>query len=197
MLAVPTSALAGKGGGKKKDKALVVCKHGCKYRTIQKAVDKAGKTKKTDDTIKVKPGKYVEGVRSSRQEVQRAHDHGHQQEPPQDDPRGQERQGPDGVGTQTTGSRSTDVKNVTIKNMWVRNYATNGVFWNDSDTVGQQGTCQGPAQRRRRLLQPQLRPLHLRLHRGTFQGGEGWGHGDSAYYVGATPFQNEPEHRRS
>ena len=42
MLAVPASALAGKnGGGKKKDKALVVCKHGCKYRTIQKAVDKA------------------------------------------------------------------------------------------------------------------------------------------------------------
>ena len=61
MLAVPTSALAGKGGGgKNKNKALVVCKHGCKYRTIQKAVNKAKKDQEA--TIKIKPGKYVEGV---------------------------------------------------------------------------------------------------------------------------------------
>ena len=64
MFAVPASAVAGKGG-KKKDKPLVVCKHGCKYRTIQKAVDKAGKTDKKNDMIKVKPGKYVEGVAAS------------------------------------------------------------------------------------------------------------------------------------
>ena len=61
MLAVPASAIAGKGG-KSKNKPLVVCKHGCKYRTIQKAVNKAGKTDKKNDVIKVKPGKYVEGV---------------------------------------------------------------------------------------------------------------------------------------
>ncbi|HWO49237.1 MAG TPA: hypothetical protein VNM42_05160, partial [Solirubrobacterales bacterium] len=63
MLAVPASAIAGKGG-KNKNKALVVCKHGCKYRTIQKAVNKAGKTDKKNDVIKVKPGKYVEGVQA-------------------------------------------------------------------------------------------------------------------------------------
>ena len=28
---------------------------------------------------------------------------------------------------------------------------------------------------------------------GTFTKSMGWGHGDSAYYVGATPFQDEPE----
>src|SRR5215210_1819200 len=55
MLAVPTAALAGKNS---KNKALVVCEHGCKYRTIQKAVNKA----KKNSVIKVKPGKYVEGV---------------------------------------------------------------------------------------------------------------------------------------
>ena len=37
---------------------LTVCKHGCKYRTIQSAVDKA----KAGDTVKVKSGTYREGV---------------------------------------------------------------------------------------------------------------------------------------
>jgi pectin methylesterase-like acyl-CoA thioesterase len=39
-------------------KVLTVCKHGCVYTTIQKAVNAAGRKA----TIKVKPGKYVEGV---------------------------------------------------------------------------------------------------------------------------------------
>ena len=43
---------------KHRHKTFVVCKHGCKYRTIQSAVDKAGK----GDTVRVRPGKYVEGV---------------------------------------------------------------------------------------------------------------------------------------
>src|SRR3954452_5549119 len=37
---------------------LTVCKHGCKYKTIQSAVDKA----KAGDTVKVKSGTYREGV---------------------------------------------------------------------------------------------------------------------------------------
>jgi len=39
-------------------KTLVVCKHGCRYNTIQKAVNASG----PNATINVKPGKYVEGV---------------------------------------------------------------------------------------------------------------------------------------
>ena len=42
----------------RRSKTYKVCKHGCKYRTIQKAVNKSGKNAK----IKVKPGKYKEGV---------------------------------------------------------------------------------------------------------------------------------------
>ena len=69
MLAVPASALAGKGGGKKKDKALVVCEHGCKYRTIQKAVNKAERQERHDQG---QAGQVRRGRPGLRQEVQRA-----------------------------------------------------------------------------------------------------------------------------
>ena len=51
-----------------KTKVFEVCKHGCKYRTIQKAVNAAGSfgfkraNAKTKAIVAVKPGKYVEGV---------------------------------------------------------------------------------------------------------------------------------------
>jgi hypothetical protein len=69
MLLVPAGALAGnypppkdpgKGTGKARGKGqtLTVCKKGCRYKSIQKAIDAAdGK-----DTIRVKNGTYKEGV---------------------------------------------------------------------------------------------------------------------------------------
>src|ERR1700761_8101326 len=39
-------------------KAFVVCKHGCRYTTIQSAVNASGK----GATIEIKPGTYSEGV---------------------------------------------------------------------------------------------------------------------------------------
>src|SRR5215211_3353783 len=58
---------AKKTGKKKvpKSKTWEVCKHGCKYKTIQKAVNAAGsykakaKFRKVKAYVKVKPGKYV------------------------------------------------------------------------------------------------------------------------------------------
>jgi copper-binding protein NosD len=69
MLVVPAGALAqnypppkdpGKGSSKSRGKGhtLTVCKKGCRYKSIQKAIDAAsGK-----DTIRVKKGRYNEGV---------------------------------------------------------------------------------------------------------------------------------------
>jgi hypothetical protein len=68
-MAVPAGAAAGQypppsnpGAVQKAPKGpfhtLTVCKKGCKYRTIQSAVDKA----KAGDTVKVKSGTYREGV---------------------------------------------------------------------------------------------------------------------------------------
>src|ERR1700754_596764 len=68
---VAAPALAAKGNKKKAQagaKVFEVCKHGCRYRTIQKAVDAAGsfKCKRANRDrkaiVEVKPGKYVEGV---------------------------------------------------------------------------------------------------------------------------------------
>ncbi len=55
---VPAIATGTASAAKSKSNPLIVCKHGCKYRTIQSAVNKSGK----NATIKVKPGRYVEGV---------------------------------------------------------------------------------------------------------------------------------------
>jgi hypothetical protein len=43
-------------GAQAKPKTFTVCKHGCRYSTIQGAVNASGK----NATISVKPGKYVE-----------------------------------------------------------------------------------------------------------------------------------------
>ena len=195
MLAVPASALAGKnGGGKKKDKALVVCKHGCKYRTIQKAVDKAGKTKKKDDVIKVKPGKYVEGVQVLGKKYKGLTIMGTNKNARKTILEGKNAQLPGGVGIANNGIEIADAKDVTIKNMWVRNFATNGVFWHDTNTDDNKATCQNAVAKNVDVSFNRSYGLFMfGCEGGSFNKSEGWGHGDSAYYVGATPFQDDPQ----
>ena len=194
MLAVPASALAGKnGGGKKKDKALVVCKHGCKYRTIQKAVDKAGKTKKKDDVIKVKPGKYVEGVQVLGKKYKGLTIMGTNKNARKTILEGKNAQLPGGVGVANNGIEIADAKDVTVKNMWVRNFATNGVFWHDTNTDDNKTTCQDAIAKNVDVSFNRSYGLFMfGCEGGSFNKSEGWGHGDSAYYIGATPFQDEP-----
>jgi pectin methylesterase-like acyl-CoA thioesterase len=67
-----TGAQAAKKKGKAKkqpkNRVFLVCKHGCKFHTIQRGVDAAGsfkhkpKNAEVQAIVKVKPGKYVEGV---------------------------------------------------------------------------------------------------------------------------------------
>jgi hypothetical protein len=195
MLAVPASALAGKnGGGKNKNKALVVCKHGCKYRTIQKAVDKAGKTKKKNDMIKVKPGKYVEGVQALGKTYSGLTIMGTNKNARKTILEGKNAQLPGGVGIANNGIEIADAKNVTVKNMWVRNFATNGVFWHDTNTDDNKATCQNAVAKNVDVSFNRSYGLFMfGCEGGSFNKSEGWGHGDSAYYVGATPFQDDPQ----
>lgn len=58
MMVSALTALTGPALAQAKTKALVVCKHGCVYTTIQSAVNHSGRGAKID----VKPGRYVEGV---------------------------------------------------------------------------------------------------------------------------------------
>ena len=192
MLAVPASALAGKnGGGKKKNKALVVCKHGCKYRTIQKAVDKAGRR---TTTIKVKPGKYVEGVQVLGKKYNGLTIKGTNKNASKTILEGKNAKLPDGVGIANNGIEIADAKDVTVKNMWVRNYADQRRLLARHQHRRQQGD----------LPERVAKNVDVSFNRsyglftfgcegGRFNKSVGWGHGDSAYYVGATPFQNEPE----
>ena len=166
MLAVPASAVAGKGS-KNKDKTLVVCKHGCKYQTrFRRRSTRPARASKVE-TIKVKPGKYVEGVVLDGKKFNGLTIKGTGKNAEEDDPRGQERPAPGRqLGIANNGIEIDDAKNVTIENMWVRNFATNGVFWRDTNTDDNKNDLQEPGrQERRRLVQPQLRALHVRLRR--------------------------------
>jgi hypothetical protein len=156
-----------------------VCKRGCEFRKIQSAVNASGR----NDVIKVKPGKYVEGV------LIQGHKH-------------------DGLTIRGTGKRpravilegkgarvqgslaqngidATKVNRLKVLNLWARNYQANGIFLHEGCT------------------DYLLKNLVVSFNRayGLFAfncvGGRmtrsvGYGHGDSAFYIGQTPKQNRP-----
>ncbi len=163
----------------KKGETLEVCKHGCEFRTIQDAVDHSGKKA----TINVHPGTYREGV------IVRGHKH-------------------DGLTIQGTkknakkvvlqgkkakvagqpaqnGIEGDNVDGLRMLNMTATNYAANGLHVHQ---------CDG-------YLMKNVRAVFNRAY-GLFAfdcvGGRmtesvGYGHGDSAFYVGATPAQKKPK----
>lgn len=193
MLAVPASALAGKGG-KNKNKAYVVCAHGCDYRTIQKAVNKA-KGKK-DAVVKVKKGKYVEGVQviGSKYNGLTIKGAGGSDDKQQTILDGTNAQLPGGVGIANNGIQVDDASKVTVKDMWVRDYAANGVWFRDSDTSDNKNSCKNfTADNVDVSFNRGYGLFAFGCTGGTFENSEGWGHGDSAWYIGATPFQDNPK----
>jgi hypothetical protein len=170
-----TLALA-PGAAAAKHETLVVCKHGCDYRTIQDAVDASGK----QATIEIGPGKYkegvvvkghkhdgltIEGTGKSRKDVVLDGKHAHTA---------------DG-STANHGIEGIKVDDLTLENMWARNYATNGFFIHQ---------CEGYVMKN--LLASFNRSYGLYAFdciAGRMTHSEGYGHGDSAFYVGATPPQ--------
>jgi hypothetical protein len=179
VAAVPSAAMAKKG------ETVVVCKHGCDYRTIQDAVDNTGKKA----TIQVKPGKYVEGV------IVKGHRHdgltieGTKKNPKKVILDGKNAKDDQGNLAQNA-VEGINVDGLRVLNMWVRNYAANGIFIRGT----KQGACVD-------YLMKNLRASFNRAY-GLFAfgciGGRmtksvGYGHGDSAFYVGATPPQKNPK----
>jgi hypothetical protein len=155
---------------------LVVCTHGCQYRTIQDAVDDSGK----NATIEVEPGKYKEGV------VVKGHRHdgltirGTDKNPRKVILEGKHAHTADG-STANHGIEGIKVDDLTLENMWARNYATNGFFIHG---------CEGYLMKN--LLASYNRSYGLYAFDcidGRMTRSEGYGHGDSAFYVGATPDQ--------
>ncbi len=186
-----------KGKGKKKNKkTFVVCKHGCKYKTISKAVKKV---KKKNSTIKVKPGKYVEGVIVEGHKYDGLTIKGKSKNPKKVILEGKNAKVPGGAAQ--NGIEGIDVKNLTLKNMWARHYPGNGFFVKSSNpysyptpTPASKIDCSDY------LMKNLVASFNASYGLYAFgcSGGRitksvGYGHGDSAIYIGGTPVQKKPD----
>jgi hypothetical protein len=159
-------------------KVLTVCKHGCVYTTIQKAVNASGRKA----TIKVKPGNYVEGVIVSGHKHDGLHIIGLGKKPSDVVLEGRHAHGPGGAAQ--NGIDGENVNNLDLENMKAEHYAANGFFIN---------TCHGYLMKN--LVAGFNHSYGLYVFRcvgGRMTKSVGFGNGDSAFYVGGTPFEKHP-----
>ncbi|HET7121586.1 MAG TPA: hypothetical protein VFI17_10125 [Solirubrobacterales bacterium] len=195
--AFATPALAAKGGGKKKQtkaKVFEVCKHGCRFRTIQKAVDAAGSFKakkgnaKKKAVVAVRPGKYVEGVVVDGTLKKKDFDglviEGTKKSRKKTVLEGKNAKGE--LGPAQNGIEAISVSGLVMRNMWARNYQSNGFFVHAVTQEGQR--CDGYTMDN--LLASSNRSYGL-FAKGCLGGkminSAGYHQGDSAFYVGETP----------
>jgi len=160
-------------------KTLTVCKHGCVYTTIQSAVNHSGR----GATIDVKPGKYVEGVVVSGHSHDGLHIIGVGKNPAAVLLEGKNAHGPEGAAQ--NGVEGDNVNNLVLENMKADHYAANGFFIND---------CHGYLMKN--LIAGFNRAYGLFVFKcvgGRMTQSVGYGHGDSAFYVGGTPPQKHPQ----
>lgn len=189
------SAAKQKGKGKQaKNKVFLACKHGCKFRTIQRAVDAAGsfknkqKNRKAQAIVKVKPGTYVEGVvlngLLAKKEFNGLKIVGLKENARKQILEGHNAKGE--LGPAQNGIEAVDVNGLVIRNLWARNYESNGFFIHAATQAGQE--CDGF--KMENLLASGNRSYGL-FSKGCLGGkmlhSSGWRHGDSAFYVGETP----------
>ena len=176
---VPAVATAKpKSGGSTSSKTFVVCKHGCRYTTIQSAVNASGK----GATIQIKPGTYSEGV------LVQGHKHD-----------GLTIEGvgktPSNVYLNGTNARvqgnpaqnaieGDKVNNLTLENMKEQHYKANGFFIQN---------CHGYLMKNLIAGFDHAYGMYVfRCVGGRMTGSTGYGNGDSGFYIGGTPFQKKP-----
>jgi len=143
-LAAPTApALAAKPAKKAKTIVFEACRHGCHYRTIQKAVEAAGgyafKNPKAKVKVAIRPGKYVEGVVVDGTERKKDYDgltiEGTKKDRKRTVLEGKNAKGE--LGAAQNGIEAISVDGLVLKNMWARNYESNGFFIHASGEEGQ------------------------------------------------------------
>jgi hypothetical protein len=165
-------------------KAFVVCKHGCRYTTIQSAVNASGK----GATIQIKPGTYSEGV------LVQGHQHN-----------GLTIEGigktPSAVYLNGTHARvqgnpaqnaieGDNVNNLTLENMKEQHYAANGFFITGSNA---KHPCHGYLMKNLIAGFDHAYGMYVfECIGGRMTQSTGYGNGDSAFYIGGTPFQKKP-----
>lgn len=191
---LPASALAAGHRAPPKVKVFEACKHGCRYRTIQKAVDAAGsfkfkkKNAKVKAIVEVKPGKYVEGVVVDGTLKKKNFDgltiEGAKKDRKKTILEGKNARGE--LGAAQNGVEAISVSGLVLKNMWARNYESNGFFIHAANEPGQR--CVGYTMDN--LLASGNRSYGLfakNCFGGKMINSAGYRQGDSAFYVGETP----------
>jgi hypothetical protein len=175
---VPAGQAATAQAAAKKPKTVTVCRRGCAYSKIQRAVNAVRK----GGTVRVKPGTYVEGVivpkskdrititgtKSAKRTILQGKGAKDKQGNPAQN--GVFVDGADGV---------------TIRNLTAKNYPANGFFVRDCDGYLMKG-----------LVAAFNRSYGLYAFNckgGRMTRSLGYGHGDSAFYVGQTPRQAKPK----
>jgi parallel beta-helix repeat protein len=187
-------ALARDAGASKASKKAVfeACKHGCRYRTIQRAVDAAGAYKfenpKAKAVVAIRPGKYVEGVVVDGTQRRKDFDgltiEGTKKNRKRVILEGKNAKGE--LGAAQNGIEAISVDGIVLRNMWARNYQSNGFFVHAATGGGQH--CVGYTMDN--LLASANRSYGLfakNCFGGKMVNSAGFHHGDSAFYVGETP----------
>ncbi|HKH15457.1 MAG TPA: hypothetical protein VKA47_12455 [Solirubrobacterales bacterium] len=186
MLTLAGAVFAAPAMAKGKDK-FTVCKHGCRYHSIQSAVNHVDKGK--NSVVRVKPGHYHEGVqvfghrydgllikgtaKSARKAVlegKNAHVRGGE--------------------IAQNGIDGLNVDKLKIKRLWARNYAANGFFIHADPG----NHCHGFTMKKDLASFNRSYGMFAKhCTGGSITRSKGWGHGDSAFYIGETPPQKNPD----
>ena len=192
-----------------------VCKHGCKYNTIQKGVDAAGKWKnkkanrKRNATVRVQPGTYkegvlvhgkrpgynfkgltIEGVTKGHRPNKNARAVILEGEGALTDMKASPNWRPGDATTQAAQNAIEGISTIGLKmeNMWARHYLNNTFFVHASNVEADGEYCANYVMDN--LVSSDTRAYGL-FARNCFGGkiinSEGWGHGDSTVYIGETP----------
>ncbi len=162
-----------------KPKALLVCRRGCPYSSIQKAVDAA----KAGATVRIKPGKYTEGVT-----VKDTQDNlkivGLGTKPQEVVLEGKGAKRADGNPAQN-GVFVDGADGVEMRNMTAQNFPANGFFVRNCDGYVMDHVIAG--------FNRAYGLYAFNCLGGRMTYSVGYGHGDSAFYVGQTPVQEKPK----
>jgi hypothetical protein len=178
-LAIPLGGAAAPAfAAKKKAKKLLVCHHGCPYRTIQSAVNKA----KAGETIRVKPGTYAEGVVVKGHAKDGLHIIGTGTTPTDVVLDGKNAKGPGGAAQNAI--EGSGVDNLDLENMYATHYAANGFFVHDCNGYLMRNLVAG--------FEHAYGLFAFNCVGGRMTQSVGYGNADSAFYVGQTPFQTTP-----
>ena len=177
-LAATTSLGLAVAAQAKAPQTLTVCKHGCRYSTIQSAVNASGK----NATINVMPGKYVEGVIISGHKHDGVHIIGQTKNPAKVLIEGKNAKGPGGAAQ--NGIEGDGVNNVVFENMKAQHFAADGFYVNQ---------CKGYLFKNLvGAFEHAYGLFSFRCVGGRMTQSVGYGNGDSAFYIGGTPFQKHP-----